>query len=193
MVEDHFCDVAGHDLLPSTVAEYRFKWQQLMQLECGRTRSALAVRHVAPEPEEVEELEDEELEDAWVDVCEKAERICAVRMQRNDGSREKSQFNPTKFRTLSKTFRKRTQNNGVRHMEICWRCANNDSKGNELVHAANNCPLSRPAGQGGGQGRGGRINRVGEAESSETLSQADQRDVAVYIKDRDGYCSQASA
>ena len=32
VVEDHFCDVAGHDLLPSTVAEYRFKWQQLMQL-----------------------------------------------------------------------------------------------------------------------------------------------------------------
>jgi hypothetical protein len=37
VVEDHFCDVAGHDLLPSTVAEYRFEWQQLMQLECSRT------------------------------------------------------------------------------------------------------------------------------------------------------------
>ena len=199
VVEDHFCDVAGHDLLPSTVAEYRFKWQQLMQLECSRTRGAMAVRHVAPEPDEVEELEEEELEDAWADVCEKAERICAVRMHRNDGSRKKSQFNPNKFRTLSKTFGKQTQNNGILHMKICWKCANNDLKKNEFVHAAFNCPLNRPAGRGRGRGRGGRgrgrgrINRVGEGEASETLSQADQRDVAAYINDRDGYCSQTPA
>jgi hypothetical protein len=71
MVEDQFFEVAGHELLPSTVAEYGYKWQQLIQLECGRTKGAMAERHVAQEPEEVEELKEDELEEVWVDVCEK--------------------------------------------------------------------------------------------------------------------------
>ena len=199
-VENHFCDVAGHDMLPSTVAEFRFKWQQLIQLECGKAKEPMEFHHLAPEPEEVEELEEEELEDAWVDICEKAEHIGAVRMQRNDRSGKKSQFNPNKFRTLSKAFGKQNQGKGVPNMKICWTCSNNEAKKTEFVHSFQDCPLRRPAGRGrgrGGAGRGGRgrgrVNRVGEAEASDRLSQADQRDVEAYINDRDGYCSQTPA
>jgi hypothetical protein len=88
VVNDHFCDVAGHDLLPSTVADYRYKWQQLIQLECGKFKGAVC--HVAHETEEVEDLSEDDIEDAWVDFCEKAELICAVRMQEN------LSFQPTK-------------------------------------------------------------------------------------------------
>jgi hypothetical protein len=47
LVEDYFCDVAGHDLLPSTVVQYRFKLQNIIQLECPRAKGPMAVRHVA--------------------------------------------------------------------------------------------------------------------------------------------------
>jgi hypothetical protein len=56
LVEDHFCDVAGHDLLPSTVAQYRFKWQSLIQLECRRAKGLMAVGHVAQEIAEMDNL-----------------------------------------------------------------------------------------------------------------------------------------
>jgi hypothetical protein len=153
----------------------------------------LTVRHVATEPEEVEELEKKELEEAWVDVCEKAERICAVGMQRNDESGKRSQFNSSKSRTLSKTFRKRNQNIGVRHTDICWGCANNDSKKGEYVHTTQKCPLNRPAGRGRGRDRGrrrGRVNRVGEDNTSNELSQAEQQDMEPYISD--SFCSLTS-
>jgi hypothetical protein len=194
VVEDHFCDVAGHDLLPSTVSEYRYKWKQIIQLECSKFKGA--VGYVAPETEEVEDLGKDDLEDAWVDVCEKAEVICAVRMQKNGGRKRIGHFNPRKFRTLNKTFGNHNQGRKITNGKICWNCANNDSNKNDVVHSIYDCPSNRNSvGRvRGGAGRAGREEgRVDKVETLEILSQADQRDVDAYINDRDGYCSHVSA
>ena len=199
MVEDHFCDVAGHDLLPSTVSQYRYKWQQLMQLECRRAKGQMAVRHIAQGQVEANELDEDELEEAWEKAVVEAEQICAVRFQRNNGVKKRSVFNPGKFKSLKKTFGDGDKK--IVNSKVCSACTRDSSKANEPVHAYYNCPQRAGASRGAGRGRGGagnnrrggrgrgRIANV-QPDHSEQLSMADQASVEQYIAERDGYAAE---
>ena len=197
LVEDHFCDVAGHDLLPSTVAQYRFKWQNLIQLECRRAKGPMAVRHVAPGHAEANDLEEDELEEAWEEAVVKAEQICAVRFQRNNGVKKRSNFNPGKFKSLKKTFSGNDKK--VVNSKVCTKCTKDSSKANDPVHAYYDCPQRAGASRGAGnRGRGGagnnrrggrgRIANVAQ-DFTEQLSIAEQASVEQYIAERDGYAT----
>ena len=197
LVEDHFCDVAGHDLLPSTVAQYRYKWQSLIQLECRRAKGPMAVRHVAQEITGMENLEEDELETAWEEAVVKAEKICAVRFQRNNGMKKKSNFNPGKFKSLRKTFGGNDKK--VTNSKICTKCSRDSSKAGEPVHAYFDCPQRAGASRGAGNRRGGagnfrrggrgRVANVGQ-DFTEQLSNAEQASVDQYIAERDGYATE---
>ena len=202
LVEDHFCDVAGYDLLPSTVAQYRYKWQQLMQLECRKEKGQLTVRHVAQGQFRANELEEDELEEAWEDAVVKAEQICEVRFQRNNGAKKYSNFDPNSFKSLKKTFGSGNQNRGkIVNGKVCTVCMEDDSKHNEQVHTYVNCP-QRPSAQGGarrGQGNAGNNKQRGEGQSkiaqvteehSEQLTDAENASVDRYMAEREGYGSE---